>query len=618
MRYTATEYDSKNRVSQYSYLDGQEARTESYTYNEEDGTVKSYTVSNGDKIAVDYDALNRVSKKSVTLSGSSSPAYEVQVSYVDKSATQTTPLVKSVKYDYSASQDYLYGYEYDNIGNITRAYHQTASESVKNAGRYLYDEQNQLEYEEVYEDGSLYTLIYTYDTYGNIREVFKASGVGYDTVANVWMYGYPEKIGSYRYADEEGWADLLTEYNGYTLRYDEIGNPITYYSPKRNEYCYMNWNGRTLLGMTAGSDTISYTYDADGQRTGKKVGTDSYEYIYYGDKLISYVADGQYEMHFLYDETGSAYGFTYKSADGNGTYYYVLNGQGDVVQLRNSAQEIVANYHYDAWGKLLSITNAAGQKITNTNSIAYQNPIRYRGYVYDEETGFYYLNSRYYDPQIKRFINADGYISTGQGFEGYNMFAYCGNNPVNKVDSTGEFAIAASVAISGLAVATTILGVVLARKVSKDMPRLIAGLRRMPKLSSIAKPLLEPGYLVAPTLKTKSKAKEEEKDITGPSSSPTTIYRYYSSKTENLAPRPNIDYDGLSFSTNPPRPGISAVVTTIEAVNSTGILQAIPTGGAHVVIIPTTGTVEQWMNQGQNSVWSKTLSSIVLEWDGGN
>ena len=204
VRYTATEYDSKNRVSQYSYLDGQEARTESYTYNEEDGTVKSYTVSNGDKIAVDYDALNRVSKKRVTLSGSSSPAYEVQVSYVDKSATQTTPLVKSVKYDYSASQDYLYGYEYDNIGNITRAYHQTASESVKNAGRYLYDEQNQLEYEEVYEAGSLYTLIYTYDTYGNIREVFKASGVGYDTVANVWMYGYPEKIGSYRYAGSGG------------------------------------------------------------------------------------------------------------------------------------------------------------------------------------------------------------------------------------------------------------------------------------------------------------------------------------------------------------------------------------------------------------------------------
>ena len=137
-------------------------------------------------------------------------------------------------------------------------------------------------------------------------------------------------------------------------------------------------------------------------------------------------------------QTGSAYGFTYKSAEGNGTYYYVLNGQGDVVQLRNSAQEIVANYHYDAWGKLLGITNAAGQKITNTNSIAYQNPIRYRGYVYDEETGFYYLNSRYYDPQIKRFINVDCYVSTGQGFIGYNMFAYCNNNPVNGCDPLGD------------------------------------------------------------------------------------------------------------------------------------------------------------------------------------
>ena len=401
----------------------------------------------------------------------------MQYSYVDKTATQTTPLVKSVKYDYANNsgtrRDYLYGYEYDNIGNITRAYYETAGStatgSTKEVGNYLYDEQNQLEYEEVYGDSYPYTLLYTYDTYGNIREVFKASGIGYDSTSEVWQYGSPKKIESYRYADDQGWADLLTEYNGNTLRYDGIGNPITYYSPKRNENCTMSWNGRTLLGMTAGSDKISYSYDADGQRTGKKVGSKNYTYVYYGNRLVEYVCGGWYEMHFLYDETGSAMGFTYKSADHTGTYYYVLNGQGDVVQLRDSEQEVVANYHYDAWGRLLSITDADGKKITNTSSIAYQNPIRYRGYVYDEETGFYYLNSRYYDPQIRRFINVDCYISTGQGFIGYNMFAYCGNNQVNHVDATGQLWV--SINIANAACGGVIMGSPLPRVLKGKTPR---------------------------------------------------------------------------------------------------------------------------------------------------
>ncbi|MCI8589400.1 MAG: glycohydrolase toxin TNT-related protein [Clostridiales bacterium] len=108
------------------------------------------------------------------------------------------------------------------------------------------------------------------------------------------------------------------------------------------------------------------------------------------------------------------------------------------MQLRNSEQEVVANYHYDAWGRLLSITNATGQKITSTSSIAYQNPIRYRGYIYDEETGFYYLNSRYYDPQMRRFINGDSQLNKKDGILGFNMFAYCHNNPIMYSDPTGH------------------------------------------------------------------------------------------------------------------------------------------------------------------------------------
>jgi len=125
----------------------------------------------------------------------------------------------------------------------------------------------------------------------------------------------------------------------------------------------------------------------------------------------------------LYDENGSAYSFIY-----NGTqYYYVKNLQGDVVKILNTSGGVVASYTYDAWGK-----------VTSSGSIGQINPIRYRGYYYDTDTGFYYLQSRYYDPAIKRFISADGYLNANGDLLGFNMYAYCGNNPNTRTDTSGE------------------------------------------------------------------------------------------------------------------------------------------------------------------------------------
>lgn len=108
---------------------------------------------------------------------------------------------------------------------------------------------------------------------------------------------------------------------------------------------------------------------------------------------------------------------------------------------------MVARYAYDAWGNVLSVTDANGNAITEWYHIANANPIRYRGYYYDSDLDLYYLQSRYYDSETGRFINADGYVSTGQGVLSYNMFAYCGNNPVNRVDPDGEFWIELAIAI---------------------------------------------------------------------------------------------------------------------------------------------------------------------------
>ena len=138
-------------------------------------------------------------------------------------------------------------------------------------------------------------------------------------------------------------------------------------------------------------------------------------------------------LDFIYDESGRPFALKY-STNGTSfqTYYYVLNLQGDVVKLIHYIPgfeyESVATYEYDAWGNIVS----------SSGRLAEINPLRYRGYYYDSETGFYYLQSRYYDPANRRFISADSYQSTGQGFVGTNMFAYCNNNTPIYSDPTGH------------------------------------------------------------------------------------------------------------------------------------------------------------------------------------
>ena len=159
--------------------------------------------------------------------------------------------------------------------------------------------------------------------------------------------------------------------------------------------------------------------------------TETHQYIYAGGKLLrETISDGTTTktLDFTYDNAGMPYSLIYNSGTTTTTYYYITNLQGDVMYLVDANGVQVAAYDYDPYGKV----------ITSTGNLAEINPLRYRGYYYDTETGFYYLQSRYYDPEICRFINADGYASTGQSYLGYNMFTYCNNAPVSFKDSNGR------------------------------------------------------------------------------------------------------------------------------------------------------------------------------------
>lgn len=219
--------------------------------------------------------------------------------------------------------------------------------------------------------------------------------------------------------------------------------------------------------MLANYGSDSYLYNMDGVRQEKTVNGVTHTYYTDGTKIIAEkVGDRVFE--YYYDEQGII-GFKY---DGN-VYYYKKNLLGDIDRIYDANKNLVAEYKYDAWGNH-RIYSGAGLDITeNTtynNSVAKVNPFRYRGYYYDAETGLYYLNSRYYDPVIGRFINADdvAYIQPDV-LNGSNLYAYCCNNPVMYSDPMGEFAI--SLTLLGLIIGATIgatTGGIIAYNVAKN------------------------------------------------------------------------------------------------------------------------------------------------------
>ncbi len=382
-----------------------------------DAKLKMITLPNNVEQKISYDKLGRVS--SVTTDKLSK-----NFNYL-KSGDHTTNLVSKLALGANGKTTDNLTYKYDEKGNIIE---------IRNnndlVARYRYDGLSRL----VREDNKPLnkTTTIAYDGGGNIlsKQEFE-----FTLIENVEsLNGISE---NYSYS-QTGWKDLLLEFDGQRIEYDEIGNPITY----RNKT--LTWShGRRLDRF----DDVEFKYNVNGIRTSKIVNGKETKYFLSGTKILAQ-SDGTNTMYFYYGADGVT-GFTFNNED----YYYKKNAQNDVIGIYKTDGKEIVRYFYDGFGRILCqyLSNVGTyvdiedeMEYINTNEtnsfIATLNPIRYRSYYYDKETKLYYLNSRYYDPEVCRFINVDDVSVLNQGMtviNGLNLFAYCNNNPVNLTDENG-------------------------------------------------------------------------------------------------------------------------------------------------------------------------------------
>ena len=280
---------------------------------------------------------------------------------------------------------------------------------------YQYDKLNQL-----IRENNLWekkTICYNYDAGGNITEK--------EEYLFSWgSLGEVQKHVVYTYRSD-GWRDQLVAYDGETITYDGMGNPLKYRGME------LTWDhGRELKQVVKDGHKISYTYDSEGIRTSKNVDGQETRYYLNGDKIVT-MKTGKDVIHFVYDADGNLFSMNLNGEN----YYYLHNAQNDVIGLLDSHGVQVVSYKYDSWGNSLEITDSSA------GGVGSKNPFRYREYYWDEEIEIYYINTRYFDADSRRFISADGSetveVELGS-FYCKNNYSYCDNNPIVRSDNGGD------------------------------------------------------------------------------------------------------------------------------------------------------------------------------------
>lgn len=361
--------------------------------------IYGVTWNGTEKVNYTYDSLGRLTNKNVN------SVLNNNYSYVDVNSTKTTTLLSSL-----STVAGTYSYTYDELGNITSINDGTYTTS------YEYDDLNQLVRENDQKAGVTYTYEYSNGNITSKKEYAYTTG----------DLGSLQDTITWNYSDST-WGDLLTSFDGKSITYDAIGNPVTY-----GNYT-INWNGRRLESINLNdTEVLSYSYNIDGQRVSKTCEGVTTEYFYNGS-ILAGEKTGNNVIIYMYDNNGDIFGFTY-----NGTeYYYIKNAQNDVVAIADASGNVVVMYYYNAWGEIIDCVDNTTVELSSIN------PITYRSYYNDNIVGMdmYYLNSRYYMADWGRFISADSVelLGVNGDLASYNLFAYCGNNPIIREDANGGF-----------------------------------------------------------------------------------------------------------------------------------------------------------------------------------
>ena len=386
-------YDNYNRVNRLvQRLEGSKTKT-GLVYGDASkaqrpGLSYGLTVDGKQRQSLAYDAMGRCTKEEVTLS--SGQKRENCFTYETlRHLTDTDSLLSAMSNGIES-----WSYEYDNVGNITKI---TSGTKVIT---YQYDELNQLIREN---NGILGTTVQTQDIF------------------------------TYR---TDGWKDQLLSWNGKSYAYDAGGNPTVLRGMA------LTWGeGRRLKRIAATAGEVTFAYDSDGKRVKKTSGGIETKYYYNGNTLSGLVRKAannteaaKTTVQFVYDTQGKPFMLR---LNGKTDYFYLYNGLGDVTGLVDSSNQVVVRYQYNSWGKVTSTQDTSGV------SLATLNPFRYRKYVYDPETGLYCLGSRYYDPEVGRFVNADSIkfaaILGRYYVNRQNLYQYCFNNPIMLNDKFGKW-----------------------------------------------------------------------------------------------------------------------------------------------------------------------------------
>ena len=407
--------------SEFDFVTGETTYTENITTDGWEMVSALVYDFFGRKTGSTTESVDRLTEDLVTLTES--------VGYNDTATTAgTLPTTYSSTVEAgNVTTEAAFRYTYDSRGNITAVYDTTATPEALLA-RYAYDEANQLVREDNAEMNK--TVTYTYDKGGNITQkvvyafTLGTPGTATDTIA---------------YTYDSTWKDQLVSYDGTSIYYDEIGNPWDYTHDR-----YLMWQGRELRFFDTDDGYVEYRYNENGLRCRKTFTDyvteldDVYDYYWTDDcRLQGYTvtmagSTEPYSVLVLYNSAQEPIGFTV----GEHTYYYIKNIQGDVLCVTDDAGTPIIRYTYDAWGAMT--ISPASQNVPSQTlaEVAFLNPVTYRGYFYDYELGFYYLQSRYYDPETGRFVSADD--PQNVFLRDCNFFSYCYNNPINYLDKDGN------------------------------------------------------------------------------------------------------------------------------------------------------------------------------------